>query len=105
MDASGLTSLLFSGGSALSGLILIFLGGLLETYDRFDAQQKSAIRKKYRRRAVICYVGFLFSVLSALTALALTRFPLPFLEALSLAAILISFGFVVALATLAVKEV
>ncbi len=105
METSGLVSLLFSGGTALAGLILVFLGGILNTYELFDAQQRPAVRKKYRRRAMLCYAGFLCALLSALSALGLFWFPFSFFKVFSMVTMLIAFGFVAILATLAVTEV
>jgi hypothetical protein len=39
----------FSGASALAGLILVFLGGVLSSYDSFDTDAKFAVRARYRR--------------------------------------------------------
>ena len=105
MDTATLISLLFSGGTALAGLILVFLGGTINAYETYNPLEKQSVRKKYRMRAWMSFAGFLFAILSALSALAYNWINTLYLEYVSLAAILISFGFVVVLATLTVKEV
>jgi len=96
---------LFSGATALAGLILVFLGGVINTYQTYDPIEKKAVQKKFRFRAYLSFIGFVFAILSALSALALVYFDFPLLENFSIATILISFAFVVTLAIQAVKEV
>ena len=97
--------ILFSGATALAGLILVFLGGIVNAYESYDPIEKRAVQKKFRRRARICFIGFLFAILSALSALVLVYIDSLLLEHFSIATVLISFGFVIALAILAVKEI
>jgi hypothetical protein len=61
MDLS-LSGDLLSAGSALSGLVLVFLGGVLNTYAGFDTEQQPAVRTKYRRKAWACFAGFALSL-------------------------------------------
>ncbi len=105
MDMTTLISLLFSGGSALAGLILVFLGATINAFDSYSPVEKQSVRKKYRLRARISFLGFISAILCALSALAWNWISLPFLEYVSLTAILISFIFAVVLAVLTVKEV
>ena len=100
-----LISLLFSGGSALVGLILVFLGETINAFDSYSPLEKQSVRKKYRLRTRLSLFGFISAILSALSALAWNWISFSFLEYFSLAAILISFIFVVVLAVLVVKEV
>ena len=59
---------LFSGGTALAGLILVFLGGLLNSYDSYDAQAKNAVKKRYQVRAWLALFGFASSLAAAVLA-------------------------------------
>jgi hypothetical protein len=105
VDTNTLISLLFSGGTALAGLILIFLGGTINAYDAYDATQKPYVRKKYLLRSRLGFTGFLLSVISALTALLRIWVSSPLLITVSLTTILFSFGILVLLAFLAVYAV
>jgi hypothetical protein len=96
---------LFSGATALAGLILVFLGGIVNAYETYDTAEKKAVRKKFRKRAWLSFVGFLFAIFSALSALSLVYFDSLLLEQFSFVTVLVSFGFVIALALLAVKEI
>jgi hypothetical protein len=105
VDTNTLISLLFSGGTALAGLILVFLGGTINAYDAYDATQKPYVRKKYLLRSRLGFTGFLLSVISALTALLRIWVSSPLLITVSLTTILFSFGILVLLAFLAVHAV
>jgi hypothetical protein len=105
VDTNTLISLLFSGGTALAGLILVFLGGTINAYETFDRVQKTAVRSKYLARARLGLAGFLFAILSALSALSLVWVSVPSLILVSVISILISFLLVILLAFLAIKEV
>lgn len=96
---------LFSGATALAGLILVFLGGIINAYEAYDPVEKKAVKKKFRRRALISFIGFLSAILSALSALTLIYLDSLFLVYVSIVTILISFGFVILLAAQAVKEI
>ncbi|MCB0118005.1 MAG: hypothetical protein H6634_07755 [Anaerolineales bacterium] len=105
MDTGTLVNMLFSGGTALAGLILVFLGGVINAYESFEPTAREFVQPKYRLRAWISLIGFLFSILSALSALAWYWMNLPILTYISLTAILIAFAVLIAIAILAVKEV
>lgn len=105
MDTTTLVSMLFSGGTALAGLILVFLGGTINAFDSYSPMEKPSVQKKYRYRAWISFAGFFSAILSALSALAWNWIRSPFWEYISLTTILISFIFVIVLAVLSVKEV
>jgi hypothetical protein len=59
---------LLSAGATLAGLVLVFLGGVLNTYAQFDSEQQPAVRKKYRRRAWFCFAGFALTLAGSLFA-------------------------------------
>ena len=60
-----IASQLISISTALSGLILVFLGGVMASYDAIPAQdRRENIKKKYRRRGFSAFLGFIFSLIS-----------------------------------------
>jgi hypothetical protein len=69
VELKELASDLFAGGSALAGLILVFLGGILSAYDGFAPAARFAVRKKYRRRGALALAGFLAGLAGAALAL------------------------------------
>jgi len=105
MDKSALINLLFSGGTALAGLILIFLGGILNSFESYDRANRDTVVPIYRPRVRLSFAGFLSSILSALTALAWHWGNSNVLVTLSLIAFLVSCFFLIVVAVLAVKEV
>ena len=60
---------IFSGGTSLSGLLLVFLGILFTSYESYDAVQKADVKSKYKTRATIVFLGFLASLIAAYSAL------------------------------------
>ena len=104
MGTDMLISLLFSGGTGLAGLILVFLGGTINAYEAYSTLEKKAVRSKFRIRAWLGFAGFLSAILSALSALSMIWFHVDPLQTISIISILVSFGLVILLAVLAVRE-
>jgi hypothetical protein len=67
IDMDTPTSQLFPAATALAGLILVFLGGVFTAYERYDTEQKAAVRSKYRLRAWLAFSGFLLALFAATT--------------------------------------
>ena len=105
MATDTIIGVLFSGATALAGLILVFLGGIINAYESYAPSERKSVRKKFRSRAFVSFIGFLFAILSSLSALALFYFDSLILENFSVATVLISFAFAIALAVQAVKEI
>lgn len=70
MSNESLINLIFSGGTALAGLILVFLGATLNAYDSYDADAQPVVKPKYKQRAILAFAGFLASLVSAVLAFA-----------------------------------
>ena len=47
-NADKILELVFSGGTALAGLILVFLGASLASFDTYTPVEKGSVRSKYR---------------------------------------------------------
>lgn len=58
METANLANQLLSAGTALAGLILVFLGVVFTGYESYDTVQKAAVRAKYRVRAWLAFAGF-----------------------------------------------
>jgi sulfite exporter TauE/SafE len=61
--------LIFSGGTALAGLVLVFLGAIAAAFDSYEKVDKNAARPKYRARARLALGGFGSSLSAAALAL------------------------------------
>jgi hypothetical protein len=70
VNTDKILELVFTGGAALAGLILVFLGALFTSFDSYDPEVQAAVRKKYRRRARVALSGFIAALASATCALA-----------------------------------
>ena len=53
-----IANLLFTGGTALAGLVLVFLGMIINAFESYDSTQKSAVVSRYKKRAHWSLSGF-----------------------------------------------
>jgi uncharacterized membrane protein YkgB len=60
---------LFAGGTALAGLVLVFLGSVFAAYDSYDTTAQVAVVQKYRRRAWLAFFALLMALLAAVSGL------------------------------------
>jgi hypothetical protein len=65
-NADKILELVFSGGTALAGLILVFLGASLASFDTYTPTEKGEVRSKYRRRGYTSLAGFGAALLTAI---------------------------------------
>lgn len=105
MDKNSLIGLLFSGGTALAGLILVFLGAALSGYESYDRTAKTAVRSQYRWRGGIALAGFILAMLSALVAFAANWLPYSCLLPISAVCFTASFVVVLIVAIKAVGDI
>ena len=70
MNRGEIAGQILGAGSALAGLILVFMGAAFTAFEGYTSEQKSAVRKKYQRRALVALAGFVASLLAAAIALA-----------------------------------
>ena len=64
----------FSGSTALAGLILVFLGGLYASYETIEPQHRRAVRDRYVARIWFTFIGFVATLASAGLALSFSWF-------------------------------
>ncbi len=95
----------FSGATALAGLLLVFLGGLLNSYESFDTEAKTYVVEEFRLRAGIAFAGFIAALVAAITSLVTNWFPQPFLVYLSLGTLGVSFVIVIISGWMAVRDI
>ena len=100
----GLADKLLSGGTALAGLLLVFLGAVATGFDAYPAPAGRTVVSKYRRRAVTAAVGFAFSMLAAFVGLLSNWLPRA-LQIVGLASLLVSFGVAAWLAYLTIQDI
>ncbi|MCZ4342720.1 hypothetical protein O4H52_13955 [Sphingomonadaceae bacterium G21617-S1] len=57
-----------TAGTALAGLILIYIGSLVTAFGAYAATEQKAVRIKFLGRAWIAFVGFVLALASAALA-------------------------------------
>jgi hypothetical protein len=92
-------------GTALAGLLLVFLGSAATSFDSYDAVQQDAVRGRYQLRGWLAFSGFVISLISAGLALFGKWFDVK--PAADLAPFVLILAFVIALvaAGLAAKDI
>ena len=80
-----------TAGTALAGLLLVFLGNAVAEFGDFDAEASDVVLKRYKRKASSAFVGFCFALCSTIFAFAGKIWSLPCLGELSLALLLCAF--------------
>lgn len=57
------------GGTALAGLLLVYLGTVTAGFATFDRAQQATVRGSFQLRAWFAFVGMVLAILSAMLAL------------------------------------
>lgn len=65
VDGNAVSSEVVGAGTALAGLVLIYIGVLVSSYGGYQAQEQKAVRGKFQARAWFAFVGFSLAILSA----------------------------------------
>lgn len=55
-----------ASATALAGLILVYLGSLVASYEGFQPQERRAVKSGFQRRAWVAFVGLIISLFAAL---------------------------------------
>lgn len=105
-DVNNILGQLFSGGTALAGLVLVFLGGILASYDGYEPTDRPAVVSQYRRRAWAAFWGFIGAIVAGASGLAgLVAGGSKIWLCIGLAALAVSAIVLVVMAVLSVKEI
>lgn len=96
---------LIGAGTALAGLVLVFLGNVSSGFDSYQPQERRAVVDKYRRRARFALIAFLLALGAALLGLLAKGLHLPVLVWGGLVLLILSFAAVVAIGINSVREI
>lgn len=65
MDGVSASGEVVTAGTALAGLLLIYIGSLVTSFGSYQAQEQKAVKGKFLTRAWLAFVGFALALLSA----------------------------------------
>lgn len=68
ISAIELASDVVTGGTALGGLLLVYVGGVTASYASFEKTQQSAVRARHQSKAWLSVIGLIFALLAAALA-------------------------------------
>ena len=68
--ALSLSGDVIAAGTALAGLILVYLGSVAAGYASFETTQQPSVRSAYQRRAWFAVTGIILSIAASGTAIA-----------------------------------
>ena len=94
-----------ASGSALSGLILVYIGSLSTSFGAYQTQERRTVLGSYQRRAWFAFVGLVLFLLSALLGLVGKWLDLGCAVVGALTFLLVGFGWLLIVAVLTVREI
>jgi hypothetical protein len=94
-----------AAATALSGLLLVFLGSIAASYDSFDAESKPFVRARYKGRAIRAAVGFFATLVAVVTAIIGKWLANECLVVLSVVALFVSLAVITRAVILIVKDI
>lgn len=92
-------------GTALAGLVLVFLGSVSNGFEAYAPQERRSIVKKYRRRASTAFAAFTLALGAALLGLLSKWLQLASLTGAGLVLLILSFVAVVWIGLGEVREI
>ena len=96
---------IIGAGTALAGLVLVFLGSVSNGFDAYQPQERRTVVKKYRRRAWLAFAAFVLALGAALLGLLSKWLQLACLTGAGLVFLILSFAVVVWLGVGEVREI
>lgn len=68
MDEARVAFQLMIAGNTLAGLTLVFLGNVVSGFNSYEPDEQASVRDSYQRQMRFAFLGFLSSLLAALSA-------------------------------------
>lgn len=69
MDGITVAAEVVTAGTALAGLILIYIGSLASGYGAYSAVEQKAVRARFLARAWLAFIGFFLALVAAAFAI------------------------------------
>lgn len=105
MDSMVIAGDVSSAATALSGLLLVFMGSVSTSFETYQKIEKRAVLHRFRLRVWFALIGLCVSIIAAIMALAAKANSWGFVAWLAFCALLIGFGFAIAAAIRAAMDV
>ena len=105
MDGTVVSSEVVGSGTALAGLVLIYIGVLVSSYGSYQPQEQKAVRGKFQTRAWIAFVGFSLAILSAVLGVLGKWLGSACTGNASVIVLLVAFGWTVFATILTIREI
>jgi hypothetical protein len=104
-DALEITGDIISAGSALAGLLLVFMGSIATSYESYEATEKRSALPKFQPRIWFAFNGFALSLFATVAALVAKWWQWECAAIASVLILFISFGFAATAALRAALDV
>ena len=105
MDGANLSSEVVTAGTALAGLILIYIGALITSFGSYQASEQKSVKFRFLGRAWLSFVGLFLSLLAASLAILGKWFGSACVGNVSVCIILAAFAWAVFATVLAIQEI
>jgi hypothetical protein len=69
MEYTHIADQLLTAGTALAGLILIFLSNAVTAYEAYSPTERTTVRQRYRSRSLLAFCAFTGALVSAILSL------------------------------------
>jgi hypothetical protein len=105
MDTLGIAGDIASAGTALAGLLLVFMGSIATSFDTYEKTEKRTVLSRYRYRIWFAFLGLLLSLIAAVISLIAKANGWGFGAWVAFWALLVGFVFAIAAAIRAALDV
>lgn len=96
---------IIGAGTAMAGLILVFLGSVSNGFEAYAPQERRAVVKKYQRRSWAAFIAFSLALGAAFLGLLSKWLQVICLTSAGLVLLILSFVAVVAIGLVEVREI
>jgi hypothetical protein len=94
-----------AAGSALAGLMLVYMGALSTSFASFQPQERKSVRGSHLKRTWFAFAGLVLFVAAVSGALIGKLFAIPCLAVAALGLLLIGCGWLIATAIFTAREI
>lgn len=104
MDGTAVAGEVVTAGTALSGLILIYIGSIVTAFGAYAPAEQKSVRLRFAGRAWIAFVGFFLALLSAGLAVVGKWIGNPCISDVSVWVLIFAFGWAIFATVQAIRE-